>query len=68
MLDHMFDFGFSLIHNKFALRCMIRPERLLDKFEKTLVGRSQKNESDISPMKTYVDNLTDLKPESKWRI
>ena len=47
---------------------MIQPERIIDKFEKTIVGRSQKSKSDILPLKSYVNNLSDLKPENKWRI
>ena len=40
MLDHLFDYGFPLIQNKHALKCMIKPEDMLDKLEKTIIGRS----------------------------
>ena len=47
---------------------MIKPEDMLDKIEKTIIGRSQKNQTDLQHLKKYVDNLSDLKPYTKWRI
>ena len=64
----MFDYGFPLVHNKYALQCMIRPEGALDKLEKTIIGRSQKNKTDMEPLKKYVDNLSDMKPYTQYRI
>jgi len=64
----MFDYGVPLIQNKHVLKCMIKPEDMLDKIEKTIIGRSQKNQTDLQHLKKYVENLSDIKPYTRWRI
>lgn len=68
MIDHYLDFGFPLITQKYVLESMIRPYKMIDKLEETIVGINSHGKDNIQILEKYAEAISDVKPHAIWRI
>jgi len=65
MLDHLLDFGFPLITQKFVLESMVKPPNLSEKLGGVFMGTTASNKSGELVLEKYVEAVADFKDFSK---
>ena len=66
VLDHLMDYGYPLLTEKFALEQLLKKHKILQKLETTIIAPLRK-EKEADSLEKYVDSMGDIRQE-KWAV
>lgn len=65
-MNHVLDYGFPLIEDKFPMNQVLKKEEILEKIE-TTISTSLKSQKNIESIEKYVDSMSSIIQDG-WHV